>query len=111
VIVIIPALKRGIVRLSSIGMGNSSTSVAEKAPAMATGRTKTGLILLITNPIKRQDTRQEKLPSKLLSNILCRPNFSPITVAIKSPIDRKRTEVIATYLSNKTKTAKEERRR
>jgi hypothetical protein len=109
--VIIPALKRGIVRLSSIGIGNSSTSVAEIAPAIAAGRTKTGLTRLIPNPIKRQDARQARLPSRLLSNILRRPNFPPIIVAIRSPIATKRREVIATYLSNKTKTAREERRR
>jgi hypothetical protein len=70
-----------------------------------------GLTLFITIPTKRHDARQVRLPSRLLSNILCLPNLSPITAAIRSPIDRKRSETIATYFSNKKKTASEERRR
>ncbi|MCK4325838.1 hypothetical protein KAW55_03710 [bacterium] len=91
----------GIVRLSSIPMGNISITVAAKAPNKTSFIFIPRFILTKIIPIKKHRIKQARLPSKDLSLIVILPNKAPDIAAIASPNIAKVKAVMAIAFSNR----------
>ena len=91
----------GIVRLSSIPMGNISITVAAKAPKKTNFTFISKFILTKTMPIRKHRIKQARLPSNDLSLILILPNSVPDITAIASPNTAKVKAAMAIAFSKK----------
>jgi hypothetical protein len=85
----------GIVRLSSIPIGNISIIVAAKAPKKTNFIFIPRFILTKTAPIRKHRIKQARLPSRDLPLILALPNQVPDIAAIASPNTAKVKAVMA----------------
>ena len=89
------AIEIGIIRLSSIGEGNSSIKVATIAATIAPNLNRSGKI--IAKPI--ETIRNVKLPSRVLSKSFLLPHFFPISAAVASASERVSIAKIAMFFS------------